>query len=638
MRIALVSMPWQALEMPSLQVGLLHALVTRERPADEVAEYHGWLRWAEFLLEHSDGELTPTEYMTVADDQVFDGFGDWVFSGCLYDDDQWGTEQLTAYAARTGSSIDSLLRMRPHAARFIAEAARDVLATDPDVVGMTTTFLQNVPSLALAREIKRLRPEVVTVLGGSNCDSVMGHALHRNHPFLDHVVRGEAERAFPALLAHIERGTAPADVPGVCWWDGGTSRANREPRGTVPIGLLPSPDFDAWQESFDSSPVAEFVEPKLVVEGARGCWWGEKHHCTFCGLNGSLMEFRSKSGEQLWSEIERLVHRHKLLDVITVDNIISMDYFRDFLPRAAESAWDLRIHYEVKSNLSQEQIALLGRARVTHVQPGIESLNSRVLGLMDKGVTGARNVRTMRECENHALTCVWNYLYGFPGERDEDYTEIIDQMPALRHLQPPGGATRIALERFSPHFTNPALGFTERRPADIYQHVYQLPREELEDLVYLFDAPATGIQGELERRLVEEIDRWTEAYPSSRLLLEPVTDGPDGGDGEQGDLLVHDEREGWPRRTHRLTHWRAAAFRELEHGRTPAALHRRLAEAGYEVPLDELTAWGRELLAHGLVFKDGDTLLALPTRAVPVRAPGVGAAFPAALPTPEEVA
>ncbi|MFE4397424.1 DUF5825 family protein [Kitasatospora sp. NPDC056808] len=32
-----------------------------------------------------------------------------------------------------------------------------------------------------------------------------------------------------------------------------------------------------------------------------------------------------------------------MLDVITVDNIIGMDYFRDSLPRAAESTWGLRI-------------------------------------------------------------------------------------------------------------------------------------------------------------------------------------------------------------------------------------------------------------------------------------------------------
>ncbi|MCE0447111.1 hypothetical protein LT493_30015 [Streptomyces tricolor] len=53
---------------------------------------------------------------------------------------------------------------------------------------------------------------------------------------------------------------------------------------------------------------------------------GEKHHCTFCGLNGFAMAFRAKPGERLWAEIDRLVRRHRILDVVTVDNIIDMAY------------------------------------------------------------------------------------------------------------------------------------------------------------------------------------------------------------------------------------------------------------------------------------------------------------------------
>jgi ribosomal peptide maturation radical SAM protein 1 len=624
MRITLVSMPWQALDMPSLQVGLLHSLLSTSRPTDEVSEYHGWLRWADHLLEHSDGELRPAQYVEIANDQIFDGLGDWVFSGVLYDDEEWGRTQLESYARKNGTALATARAMRPLARGFITAAAAEILAAEPDVVGMTSTFLQNVPSLALAKELKRQRPEVITLLGGSNCDGPMGHALHRNHPFVDYVVRGEGELALPALLDQLEHGDAHTDVPGVCWWDGAVSRANEEARGTVPPGQIASPDYDAWQRTLEASQVAEFVEPKLVVEGARGCWWGEKHHCTFCGLNGSLMEFRAKPGHRLWSEIDRLVRRHQILDVITVDNIISMGYFTDFLPLAAESGWDLRLHYEVKSNLSTEQLALLARAGVTHIQPGIESLNNRVLELMDKGVTGTRNVRTLRECENHGLTCTWNYLYGFPGEREADYTAVLDQIPALWHLQPPGGATRIALERFSPHHANPALGFPDPRPAEMYQHVYRLPKKELEDLVYLFEAVPGGIGGEVEQRLVKEVERWEEAYPWSQLLLEEGKD----------ELRIHDRRYGWPDRTHRLRGWQADAFRLLEHGRTVPALARLLTATGRRIGQPQLSEWVAELTVDGLVFVESGSYVALPTRAAAIQAPGRRAKHPTSVPLP----
>ncbi|WP_275297596.1 RiPP maturation radical SAM C-methyltransferase [Streptomyces sp. CdTB01] len=612
-----MTMPWHPIDLPSLQVGLLHTLVSHTRPGDEVREFHGSLRWAEFLLKHSGGRLRPGDYVRVGSDSIFHGLGDWVFSGVLYDDPDWGAGTLRDYAGRRGVAIDTAVEMRRYAGEFVAECAAAVLAEEPDVVGFTTTFMQNVPSLALARELKSRRPQLTVVFGGSNCDGPMGHALHRNHPFVDHVVRGEGEHAFPALLRHLDAGTDPADVPGLCWWDGEVSRANPESRRTVAPADIPSPDYDDWQRALDASPVAEYVHPKLVVEGARGCWWGEKHHCTFCGLNGSAMAFRAKPGERLWSEVDRLVRRHRILDVVTVDNIIDMAYFRDFLPRAAASGWDLRMHYEVKSNLTPDQLALLADSGTVHIQPGIESLGSRVLDLMDKGVTGARNIRTLRECENHSLTCSWNLLYGFPGESAEDYTGVVDQLPALVHLQPPGGAHRIQLERFSPHFNDPALGFGERRPAEMYRHVYDLPEDELADLVYLFDTEDAGISGDVEARLKAAVERWLLGHPTSRLTFAE--------DGD--DLLVQDRREGWPRREHRFRGWRADALRHLEAGRNETALHRLLTGAGHDCSPGELAQWLQHAVELGLLFRDGRTFVSLPTWGEPVRVDQPGHAY-----------
>jgi hypothetical protein len=58
-------------------------------------------------------------------------------------------------AADAGAlDVDLVMRMRPFAASFIALAADEILATGPAVVGFTTTFMQNVPSLALARRLQ----------------------------------------------------------------------------------------------------------------------------------------------------------------------------------------------------------------------------------------------------------------------------------------------------------------------------------------------------------------------------------------------------------------------------------------------------------------------------------------------------
>ena len=75
-------MPWHALSRPSLPVEVLRAACA-ERGLPVPAAYHGGLRFAEFLLDRSDGRLSPYEYHAVAETGWTHALGDWVFTGAL---------------------------------------------------------------------------------------------------------------------------------------------------------------------------------------------------------------------------------------------------------------------------------------------------------------------------------------------------------------------------------------------------------------------------------------------------------------------------------------------------------------------------------------------------------------------------
>ncbi|MBV8581538.1 MAG: radical SAM protein, partial [Candidatus Eremiobacteraeota bacterium] len=302
----------------------------------------------------------------------------------------------------------------------------------------------------------------------------------------------------------------------------------------------------------------------------------------------------SKHPDRVWDDIAHLVARHQTLDVIMVDNILDHRYFQTLLPKVAASGWDLRVHYEIKANLKLEQMRMLREARITHVQPGIESLSSHVLDLMDKGVSGPQNIATIREGQNEGLTVSWNHLYGFPGETEADYESVVAQIPALVHLQPPSGAQRIAIERFSPYFNEPALGFDDKRPADFYPVVYDLPRETLEEMVFFFDASPHGIAGTLEDQLKGAIARWKDVHPTSTLHAEELADG----------WRFVDRRAGWPQRDHVFTGARDhAALAALFEPSSAASLQRALDARG----IDADAAWIDDLLARlktdGLAFE-----------------------------------
>lgn len=615
MRILLVAMPWHSLDTPSLAVGILHERVQHCREQHEVKDLYAHIKWAEFLNERSEGVMRSYEYTAIAEGGIFHGLGDWLFTPALYGTPEWRVEQYSEYMKKAGRWSDKLLDIHRWSPEFIDQLARQVVELKPDMVGFTSTFMQNVASLALARRLKQLEPRILTIMGGANCDGPQGLAVHRNFPFLDFVVRGEGEQTFVELLDALGGHGSVEEVLGLCWRDQeGNHRANPDRTHAFPAHQIPAPNYDAYFDTVSKSKLRVEFQPKLVMEGARGCWWGEKHHCTFCGLNGSMMAFRSKPPAQLWEEIRATIERHQTLDILMVDNIIDHKYFKALLPHITQSGINLRMHYEVKSNLNTEQIQALKDAGVVNVQPGIENLSTRVLKLMAKGINGCHNVQTLRDCEDQGLTVSWNYLYGFPGETEEDYVDIVAQVPAMVHLQPPGGATRIALERFSPNFENPAIGFVERRPAPFYFHVYDLPEHELMDLAYIFETPPKGITGEVTKRLAEAVKQWKESYTQSELSYRD--------DGRH--IYLRDRRVGWPERDVVLVEpSEVALFRLLLRPQSPATAAESLRSHGHEVTPEQVTQKLADWRKEGLAFEEGGRFICLPLRARPqrVRAP-----------------
>lgn len=427
----------------------------------------------------------------------------------------------------TPARLELARETRRRAPEFISLLADELAALEPDVVGFTSTFQQNAASLAAARALKRIRPQTSTVMGGANCDGPQGAALHRAFPFLDFVVRGEAELAFPELLSALEDGdrAALAGIAGLCFRNAdGTTAANPMSGKPLPPSAIARPNHDAYFERLETAAAASWIEPKLVVEGSRGCWWGEKHHCTFCGLNGSSMEFRSKPPGEFAAEVLDLAERHRILDFLVVDNILDMGYFGTVLPQLAATGFDLRLHFEIKANLRRDQFDTLLASGVTQVQPGIENLSTRVLRIMDKGVTGCQNVRALRDAQSAGVSVSWNYLYGFPGETEADYASVLEQLPVLHHLDPPVGQARIVIERFSPYFNRPDLGFDILHPAVQYAHIYRLPESELMDVAYCFTAPRRGIDEATAGRLAGAVTAWTANHPVSSLTYDDLGD------------------------------------------------------------------------------------------------------------------
>lgn len=608
LRITLVNLPWQVVTWPSMAMSVLDTALTDL--GHDVTQLYENVSFAEHCLAVTDGAISPDDYYAVCDDGYPYGVGEWIFSSALYHPG-WRIDEFRAHLTLGGyPAIDEAVQMHHLAPEYTRLAAERVLASEPELVGLTSSFEQNVPSLALARQLKRLRPDLPVVMGGANCDDVMGAALHRNFSWLDFVVRGEGERPVAELMEALAGNRRLAEVTSLCWRDpSGRSVENPYVAVMTPGPHLPAAQVRPFFSTVEASAVRPWIDILyLRLETSRGCWWGEKRQCTFCGLNSGSIGFRSKPAERAWEEIASAVTEHGILDITLTDNILDPAYFDTLLPRLAASGWDLRIFYEVKSNLKPDQLELLAAAGVSVVQPGIESLASGPLALMDKGATGAGQVRALRLFREHGIFPAWNYLFGFPGEDwTRDYEHVLAQLPALVHLPPPGNVGRLTLDRFSPLFRG-ELGIDEsRRPAAWYHIVYDLPERELFDLAYLFSYRPRGISDDVGGLLRAAVDAWRTGYETSSLTYRAV----------DASVVVTDRRVGWPHRDHILRGEEAAVYLTLSRHLAVPALRAALQAGGYDLPDDRLA----QLLARwrdgGLVYSDNDVWVALAIEADP---------------------
>jgi ribosomal peptide maturation radical SAM protein 1 len=259
-----------------------------------------------------------------------------------------------------------------------------------------------------------------------------------------------------------------------------------------------------------------------------------------------------------------------------------------------------RFFYEIKANLSKEDIRLLSQAGVDSLQPGIESLSTPVLKLMKKGITSICNVNTLRWARHYGIYVSWNILYGFPGEQKEYYEEQREVVSSLTHLQPPFVVSRIWIERFSPIFRSSAV--KGLRPTASYQYVYP-SGVDLERAAYFFDGDVDDtVDDDTLEPLVEEVEKWQKRWQKDPKPTFTYCAKPDG-------VLIEDCRiEGKPREL-LLTDLAAAVY--LKSSSRPQSVRGLIDQLGEQHDRDYIIETLENLSRDGLMMRDDVHFLTL---------------------------
>ena len=520
-RLALVSMPWSFPERPSAALASLGAFVRRERPQITTICDYAYLDCAAELGFDGYREIAVFAY----------ALGEPLYQPLLYPDRmgparaqfvRTATEQSLAPAliVPDAKSLEEVFdwlvgRLDAHVDSVVARLAKC------SIVGLTTCFGQLFANLVVAKRLKAIAPDVVVILGGSTVSGRVGPSILSEYPFVDYIIQGEGERPLLALLDTLLEGdTVP--VPGVI--------AQREGSGQ-PAQLteieslddLPYPDFDEYAELAGKYA----IEWSLAIEGSRGCWWDRTKKaknptatCYFCNLNVQWNGYREKSVERVTDELKTLSDRYGVLDIYFLDNIIRAKGAGELARSIQALRRDFRIFYELRANLSQEDLLLLWQAGLREVQFGIEGLSTSFLRRIGKGTTTIQNLAAMKTCEELGILNAANLITYFPGATEEEIDETVRNIERYATLYRP---LQIATFHLGVESTIEVLrerfGITNVRTSEAARA--GLP-EDVFDRVQLFDLSFDCDQLTAPwERVFKAVDEWKKRYEDSvqRMLM-----------------------------------------------------------------------------------------------------------------------
>lgn len=594
--VVLISMPWLLPDRPSIQTGLLAAAM-QEGLDQEPIQLAAHVDWFEAVCSRM--ALTPDLAMGLFSQltsELHPFFpGEWIFTKALGIPDNAEEYWALLKTANVGHDIlDRISVLRDLAPEFVAEVTSEALSHAPSIVGLSATLTQLIPSLSVAKRIKQESPKTCVVMGGGSCDGSMADGLLRCFDFLDIVVSGQGEEALLDIVRQKQsRGAMPRRVirPPIT--------TNYRPR--VPL-------YAPFFERLESSRFKDFLSlhVQTPVEAGRGCWWGAKHHCIFCGLNGSGLAFRSGGPKSLVDQMDSLSKQFGVRDFFVVDNLLGNDLLRNDVASLGASERDFSWFVEVKSNLRRGQLELLKNAGVHELQPEIESLDDSILEHMDKGVTTYQNIRFLLDSAELGIRVHWNILLGLPGESVFALANIAALIPSLVHLSPPQ-AGDLQINRFSPLFNRPQdYGLVLEGPAKGFKHLFDLPVSDVEEFAYVFEhrIPHEGRDiRALRDRIRRRVKVWRASAAQAKLAAYRVN----------GALRIEDTRPGTGPRVLLL---RGVYRKVLMLSFGGRGLRETIGQVASEcdVEPEDVRRIVEELADERLLFFDGRSVLALPVR------------------------
>jgi radical SAM superfamily enzyme YgiQ (UPF0313 family) len=345
-------------------------------------------------------------------------------------DPQLGVLSLAAVAERRGDIVRIIdldrayLRNLSQDRDFAEAAAEEIAAIDAQVYGFSSICSSYPLTLRIAKIVKAIRPGSTILLGGPQA-SVVDIPTLASFPFVDMILRGEAEETLPALLKQLEGEDRLEQVPGLSY------RAGVEVRRAPNAPLIKNLD----ELPFPAYHLLEFLpETIAALELGRGCPFA----CTFCSTNDFFRRnFRLRSPQSVLQDMRRLAGQYGsryfplVHDMFTVDRKRVVEFCNTMLASGDSFTWSCSARTDC---IDEPLLELMFRAGCRGVFFGVEVGSGKMQKVIDKHLDLHEAENMVEAAERIGIPTTVSLITGFPEETWDDVQQTMRMfVHSLRH-------------------------------------------------------------------------------------------------------------------------------------------------------------------------------------------------------------
>ena len=295
----------------------------------------------------------------------------------------------------------------------------------PDIVLLSAMTPLWPELIILSKLIKDVSKQIIVGVGGPHLTAYPQESLSNNN--FDFGVFGEGEKTILEIVNAIQEGRWLDGIKGCIFRKNGEIIINSPREEIDDLDSIPFPAIDLlpYKKYFAFS----VKHPLATIVTSRGC----PYSCKFC-FQDYLGSYRARSPENVIEEIEILVNKYKIQEIIVFDETFAVEEERVLKicelihKKNIKFKWDIRTRVDL---LKDEVLKSLKSAGCSRIHLGIESGDQDILCQMGKNISISEIVEKVNLAKKIGFELRGYFMLAYPGEKYRTICKTIEFAKSL---------------------------------------------------------------------------------------------------------------------------------------------------------------------------------------------------------------